>query len=40
MPEESKESVPGFDTERKTVSFDYIKSNHFRVIHVNGGWGD
>ena len=22
-----------------TVSFDYIKSNHFRVVHADGIWG-
>lgn len=23
----------------RRVTFDYIKSNHFRVIHANGAWG-
>ncbi len=34
-----KKKVPGIDMEKGTISFDYIKGNNFRVIHVDGGIG-
>ena len=34
-----KLSPPGIDEEGKRIRFDYIKGNHFRVIHVDGAHG-
>jgi hypothetical protein len=34
-----KKIGPGIDLEKGTISFDYIKGNNFRVIHVNGVYG-
>lgn len=39
MVEEPEKGIPGFDQDKNTISFDYIKSNHFRVIRINGAWG-
>jgi hypothetical protein len=39
MTEETKRVGPGFDLESKKVRYDYIKSNYFRVIHVDGIFG-
>ena len=40
MTEEVKEPMlPGIDVKAKRARFDYIKSNHFRVIHVDGIYG-
>ncbi|MFP3868180.1 MAG: hypothetical protein ACLFUU_08455 [Desulfobacteraceae bacterium] len=36
---EEKMKVPGVDLDEGTISYDYIKSNQFRVIHVDGVWG-
>ncbi|MDD3581292.1 MAG: hypothetical protein PHW74_09755 [Desulfobacca sp.] len=36
---EEKIKVPGVDLDEGTISYDYIKSNQFRVIHVDGVWG-
>ncbi len=30
---------PGLNLEKGIISFDYIKGNDFRVIHVDGVWG-
>jgi len=30
---------PGIDLEKGTISYDYIKGNNFRVIHVDGVYG-
>jgi hypothetical protein len=34
--DDEKRVGPGIDLEKGTISFDYIKGNYFRVIHVNG----
>lgn len=34
-----KKIGPGIDLEKRTISFDYIKGNNFRVIHVDGVYG-
>lgn len=34
-----KQKAPGIDLEKETISYDYIKGNNFRVIHVNGVFG-
>jgi hypothetical protein len=34
-----KRTAPGVDLEKGTISYDYIKGNDFRVIHVDGVWG-
>lgn len=34
-----KKGPPGIDLEKMTISFDYIKGNYFRVIHVDGIFG-
>ncbi|MGB7913498.1 MAG: hypothetical protein WCF59_14880 [Desulfobaccales bacterium] len=39
MEKEHKKSVPGIDEESKRIKFDFIKSNFFRVIHVDGVFG-
>ena len=39
MTEESKKKVPGVDMEAGRIAYDYIKSNYFRVIHVDGVFG-
>ncbi len=39
MPDETKEHPPGVDTEKGRIKFDYIKSNYFRAIHVDGVFG-
>jgi hypothetical protein len=39
MSNESKQKIPGIDKEAHRAKFDYIKSNHFRIIHMNGVWG-
>lgn len=31
--------VPGIDSENKIVTYDYVKSSLFRVIHVDGVFG-
>jgi hypothetical protein len=36
---EEKKLSPGVDLEKGIISFDYIKGNDFRVIHVDGIWG-
>ena len=38
---EKKESIspPGIDKERERIYFDYIKSNYFRTVYVNGIFG-
>jgi hypothetical protein len=32
-------ALPGISSQRKTLSFDIIKSNLFRSIHADGVWG-
>ncbi len=39
MPKKTKKKAPGIDEEKEKIRFDYIKSNHFRVIHVDGVYG-
>lgn len=39
MAEDPKSPRPGVDPEKKIIRFDYIKSNLFRVIHVDGVFG-
>jgi hypothetical protein len=39
MANESKKKLPGIDLEEKRANYDYIKSNYFRVIHVDGIFG-
>jgi hypothetical protein len=34
-----KKINPGIDLEKGTISYDYIKGNNFRVIHVDGVYG-
>ena len=36
MVADSSQRPPGVDPERGEITFDYIKSNLFRVIHVDG----
>lgn len=36
---EPKRTPPGIDRETETVTFDYVKGNFFRVIHVDGVFG-
>lgn len=33
------QTSPGVDFEAKTIKFDYIKGNYFRVVHVDGAVG-
>jgi|Deesub1362A_J573_1020465.scaffolds.fasta_scaffold00324_38 hypothetical protein len=37
--DKNKIHPPGVDREGKKVRFDYIKSNYFRVVHVDGVFG-
>jgi len=39
MAEEGKKGPPGIDLEAGRIRFDFIKSNYFRVIHVEGVFG-
>lgn len=39
MAEEIKKGPPGIDVEAGEIRFDFIKSNYFRVIHVEGVFG-
>jgi hypothetical protein len=39
MEEEAKKGPPGIDVEAGRIRFDFIKSNYFRVIHVEGVFG-
>jgi hypothetical protein len=40
MEEKEERRVgPGIDLENGTISYDYIKGNNFRVIHVDGVYG-
>jgi hypothetical protein len=39
MAEEVKKGPPGIDLDEGRIRFDFIKSNHFRVIHVEGVFG-
>jgi hypothetical protein len=39
MAEEIKKGPPGIDVEAGRIRFDFIKSNYFRVIHVEGVFG-
>jgi hypothetical protein len=39
MAKEVKEGLPGIDVEAGRIRFDFIKSNFFRVIHVEGVFG-
>lgn len=39
MAEEAKKGPPGIDVEAGRIRFDFIKSNFFRVIHVEGIFG-
>jgi len=39
MAEETKKGPPGIDIEAGEIRFDFIKSNNFRVIHVEGAYG-
>lgn len=39
MAAEPKKTVPGIDQEAGRIRFDYIKSNYFRVIHIDGVFG-
>lgn len=39
MTEELKKVGPGIDLEANRVRFDYIKSNFFRVVHIDGAFG-
>lgn len=39
MPDDGTKSGPGVDLEKRRIRFDYIKSNNFRVIHVDGVYG-
>lgn len=39
MPKKPKKRQPGINVRAKQVTFDFIKSSNFRVIHVNGFFG-
>jgi hypothetical protein len=39
MSQDEERVAPGFDPEAKRIKFDYIKSNYFRVVHVDGIFG-
>ncbi len=39
MEKEFKKSAPGIDEGSQRVKYDFIKSNFFRVIHVDGIFG-
>jgi hypothetical protein len=39
MEEKPKIKAPGIDEEKKEIRFDFIKSNFFRVLHVDGIYG-
>jgi hypothetical protein len=39
MTNKKTPTPPGVDVEHGKVRFDYIKSSHFKVIHVNGVYG-
>ena len=39
MTEQAKKGPPGIDAEAGRIKFDFIKSNFFRVIHVDGVFG-
>jgi hypothetical protein len=39
MAEEIKKGPPGIDIEAGEIRFDFIKSNYFRVIYVDGVFG-
>jgi hypothetical protein len=39
MAEEVKKGPPGIDVEAGRARFDFIKSNYFRVIHIEGVFG-
>ena len=39
MPDKASVQPPGIDLEGKKVRFDYIKSNFFRVVYVQGIFG-
>lgn len=36
MAQKTQQDVPGLNAKERKVRFDYIKSNYFRVIHVDG----
>ncbi len=36
MKKKPQEKPPGIDVKENRITFDYIKSNFFRVIHVDG----
>jgi len=39
MADQGPSRLPGVDPEHKKVRFDYIKSNSFRVVYVEGAYG-
>ena len=39
MSEDVKKGPPGIDVGAGEIRFDFIKSNYFRVIHVEGAFG-
>ncbi|MBU0514870.1 MAG: hypothetical protein KJ621_08870 [Proteobacteria bacterium] len=39
MAQQENKTSPGIDLDTGEIRFDYIKSNHFRVIHVDGIFG-
>jgi hypothetical protein len=39
MAEETKKGPPGIDIEAGEIRFDFIKSNNFRVLHIEGAYG-
>lgn len=39
MTNKSNKIPPGIDLKERRARFDYIKSNYFRVIHVDGMFG-